>query len=155
MKYANRLLALHLCFANIILAGDPLDLHVAPYLQHVTPNGITVRWETTEPVIGMVEFGQDGQFDEAVSETTAVTIHEVKITGLKPGETYNYRAKYGEQVLEPATFKTAPPPGTKIWKFVAYGDNRSNPDTHSGVVRQIIEAKPEIVLSTGDLVARL
>jgi 3',5'-cyclic AMP phosphodiesterase CpdA len=154
MTYRSLLLALLIFFVSPIFAGNPPDLHVAPYLQHVTPNGVTVRWETTEPVIGSVEFGQGGQFDKAVSETEAVTIHQLTLTGLEPGERYDYRAKYGDRLLEAASFTTAPPPGTKFWKFAAYGDNRSNPDTHARVVQQLIKAEPEIVLSTGDLVAR-
>ena len=133
--------------------GDPPDLHIAPYLQNVKPDGITVMWETTEPVMGKVEFGRDGNFEHTVTEPEGRTIHELHLTGLEPSTTYNYRARYGEQVLPAATFTTAPPPGTPNWRLVVYGDSRSNPDTHACNVQQIMKLKPGIILNTGDLVA--
>ena len=136
------------------MAADPPDLYIAPYLQNVTQTGITVMWETTRPVAGTVEFGQKGKFNRKVTEETPVKIHEVRLTGLKPGETYGYRVRYGEEVLQSASFTTAPPPGTREWRLVVYGDNRSNPDTHAGNVKQIMEFKPGIVLNSGDLVAQ-
>ena len=62
--------------------GDPPDLHIAPYLQNVKPDGITIMWETTEPVIGAVEFGRNGSFERTVEEAEARTIHELHLTGL-------------------------------------------------------------------------
>jgi hypothetical protein len=37
--------------------------------------------------------------------------------------------------------------------LVVYGDNRSNPDTHTRNVEQIMKAQPSIILNSGDLVA--
>ena len=134
--------------------SDPPDLHIAPYLQNVKPDGITVMWETTEPVAGAVEFGSDGKFDRTIEEPEARKIHEIHLTGLKPATTYSYRARYGDRLLPAAAFTTAPSPGTPNWRFVVYGDSRSNPDTHERNVRQIMKLKPGIILNTGDLVAR-
>ena len=135
-------------------AADAPDLYIAPYLQNVTQTGITVMWETAQPVAGTVEFGQKGKFNRRVTEETPVKIHEVRLTGLKPGETYGYRVRYGKEVLQPASFATAPPPGVREWRLVVYGDNRSNPDTHARNVKQIMKFKPGIVLNSGDLVAQ-
>ena len=133
-------------------AGDPPDLYIAPYLQNVTTQSITVMWETREPAVGKVAYGQNGEFGQSSTESTPTKIHEIHLTGLTSGTIYNYRASYGNTTLSPATFTTAPPPGTKNWRFVVYGDNRSNPDTHAKNVEQIMKLKPGIVLNTGDLV---
>jgi len=134
--------------------ADPPDLHIAPYLQNVTPTSITVMWETKRPVVGTVEFGQQGKFNRKVTEPNAVKIHEVRLTELQPGGSYDYRVRYGDTLLRPASFTTAPPPGTREWRLVVYGDNRSNPEAHRKNVEQIIKLRPQIVLNSGDLVAR-
>ncbi|MDA1312585.1 MAG: hypothetical protein O2968_04540 [Acidobacteria bacterium] len=41
--------------AACLNAADPPGLYIAPYLQNVTPDAITVMWETTVPVAGIVE----------------------------------------------------------------------------------------------------
>ena len=134
--------------------ADPPDLYIAPYLQNVTPDGITVMWETTEPVIGVVEYGRNGKYRKKAKESEPRKLHEIRIDGLAEATTYDYRVRYGKAVLAPASFTTAPPPGTENWRFVVYGDNRSNPDTHARNVKQILKLKPEIILNTGDLVAQ-
>ena len=134
-------------------AGDPPDLYIAPYLQNVTPDGITVMWETTEPVVGTVEFGAGGSFRGRATEPEPRTIHEVHIAGLEASTKYDYRVRYADRILAPASFTTAPPPGTPSYRFVVYGDNRSNPDTHARNVSQIMALGPAFVLNTGDLVA--
>ena len=135
-------------------ATDPSGLYIAPYLQNVTPDGITVMWETTDPVAGTVEYGRNGSFDRQAGESGRNKIHEVRISGLEAGETYDYRVRYGQTTLPAASFTTAPPPGTENWRFVIYGDNRSNPDTHARIAGQIMKLKPGIILNTGDLVAQ-
>ncbi len=153
MRYRYCMTILLVGWAFTAGAEDPADLYIAPYLQNVKPDGITVMWETLEPVLGSVEFGVDGQFDQTAAEEAAAKIHEVHLTELKPGTTYDYRVRYGSEVLSPASFTTAPTPGTDSWRLVVYGDSRSNPDTHTKNVQQIMKLNPGIVLNTGDLVA--
>jgi hypothetical protein len=134
-------------------AADPPDLYIAPYLQNVTTNSITVMWETKNPVIGKVAYGQNEKLDHSATETTPVKIHEIHLTGLQENTAYNYQVQYDEKTLTPASFRTAPPLGTSNWRFVVYGDNRSNPDTHTKNVQQIMKLNPAIVINSGDLVA--
>lgn len=147
------LLPLLLLAAPALAADDPPDLYIAPYLQNVTPDSITVMWETTEPFLGVVEYGANESFDRKASESVARKIHEVRIEGLHPGRTYDYRVRYGKRVLAPASFTAAPEPGTGNWRMVVYGDNRSNPATHARNVEQIRKLDPDIILNSGDLVA--
>ena len=131
-------------------AGEP---YLSPYLQNVTPTSITVMWETTSVIIGTVEFGENDRFDRQATDAEARTIHEVHLRGLDPATTYTYRVRFGDQVLSPASFTTAPPPGTPNWRMVVYGDNRSNPATHARNVEQIMKLDPGLVINSGDLVA--
>ena len=39
------------------------------------------------------------------------------------------------------------------YTFIAYGDTRSQPDVHRAVIARIVDAKPEFVIQTGDLVS--
>jgi 3',5'-cyclic AMP phosphodiesterase CpdA len=119
----------------------------------VTPTSITVMWETTGVIVGTVEFGEHDRFDREATDSRPRTIHEVHLTGLDPATTYTYRVRFGDQVLSPASFTTAPPPGTENWRMVVYGDNRSNPDTHARNVEQIMKLDPGLVINSGDLVA--
>ena len=133
--------------------GDGGELYLSPYLQNVTPTSITVMWETTGVTVGRVEFGESDRFDRQATDSEARTIHEVHLRGLDPATSYSYRVGFGDQVLPPASFTTAPPPGTANWRMVVYGDNRSNPATHARNVEQIMKLDPGLVLNTGDLVA--
>ena len=129
------------------------ELYLSPYLQNVTPTSITVMWETTGAIVGTVEFGENDRFDRQATDAEARTIHEVHLTGLEPATTHTYRVRFGDQVLPPASFTTAPPPGTPNWRMVVYGDNRSNPATHARNVEQIMKLDPGLVINSGDLVA--
>lgn len=153
-KPMRRLLLIAISAVTALTAADPPDLYIAPYLQNVTPDGITVMWETVEPIIGVVEYGRYGTFENKAQETEARKLHEIRISGLDAATTYNYRVRYGGNLLPAASFTTAPTPGTENWRFVVYGDNRSNPETHTRNVQQILKLKPGIILNTGDLVAQ-
>ena len=87
---------------------DSPGLYIAPYLQNVAPDGITVMWETTDPAAGIVEYGRNGSFDRQAGESGQNKIHEIRISGLEPGETYDYRVRYGQTTLPAASFTTAP-----------------------------------------------
>ncbi len=67
----------------------------APVLSvsEVIPTVATVSWTTSEPSYGYVEFGMDGEFDQATPMTEeATTEHSVVVYGLKAGGTYDLRA---------------------------------------------------------------
>lgn len=136
------------CPAEVWAAG----LNVGPYLQNVALDGVTVMWETTEAVVGTVEYGPPGQLLHRVMEEEPRTLHELRLAGLQPGTTYAYRAFWEDGTTEVIEFKTAPPPGTKRWRLAVYGDSRSNPGVHRTIVAQMLAAQPDLVLHSGDLV---
>jgi hypothetical protein len=133
--------------------GASATFLVQPYLQLPTPTGMTVMWETDRALPGRVEFGEGEALDHAADAKQAGLLHEVRLTGLRPGMTYRYRVRSGELVSEVRSFKTAPTVGTKRWRMALYGDSRSNPRVHAKVAEQIARAHVDLILHTGDIVA--
>jgi acid phosphatase type 7 len=131
----------------------PEGLNIYPYIQNVTQNSVVVMWETTEPIIGTVNYGDSEELEKSLSDQSPVKIHEIKITSLEPGKLYRYQISYGKVRLPVSTFKTAPPDGTKEFCLAVYGDSRSDPAVHSKVTKLMIDSNPDLVINTGDLVA--
>ena len=94
---------------------------VQPYLQWVTPEGITVMWETTRPSTSVVEYGE---FAEKAAEGEEPTLpkrlvlegtrrlHEVRLEGFAPESAVYYRVRtvddQGRELVGPLrSFQTA------------------------------------------------
>ena len=156
--YLSFLGSLFILFGQINLSAQtdkfPENLHIYPYLQYATPTSIIIKWETIRPTEGKVTYSEDMSFNNEVIESSPVKIHEIKLDGLKPGTRYNYKVSYDNSSLESASFTTAPVPGTQNWRMVAYGDNRTYPETHRRIVTQILKLNPSMIIHSGDLVAR-
>jgi hypothetical protein len=128
--------------------------HVEPYLQYPTQTAISILWETTHELPGVVEYGETEELGQMVSESGPErTLHEVRLTGLKPATRYYYRVRSGEAVSPVYTFRTAPPPGASDWRIAVYGDSRSNPAVHRAIAEQIARQRVDLVVHTGDMVA--
>lgn len=134
-------------------AADPPDLQIGPYLQSVMRDSAVVMWHTAAPALGRVEFGEGDVLDRQAAEAQASRVHEVRLAGLKPGRRYRYRVVWGDRSSDVYSFRTAPPAGTRRFRFAIYGDNRTNPDIHRAIVREVLKERPDLVLNTGDLVA--
>ena len=144
------------CFARAGAAGpgtaDQRFL-VGPYLQLPTPSGITVMWETATNLPGRVDYGPTRELGQTADVPKPTALHEVQLTGLKAATTYYYRVRSDDLQSEIYQFKTAPVLGTKRWRLAVYGDSRSNPATHRLVAEQIAQAKVDLIVHTGDIVA--
>jgi len=135
------LLAAHRAFfvlTTVFLVGtvgarsDVVDK--GPYLQNLTSYGVTVCWVTTAG-------GPEGKRYE---------YHQAPVSGLKPATEYAYYA--GERGELKGAFRTAPITH-EPFRFVAYGDSRTNHAVHQSVVNAILRANPRFVINTGDLVS--
>jgi len=122
-----------------------------PYLQRVTPESIVIMWETETASDSRVDYWTETDA-YYVEDTTLVTIHEMQLTGLAPDTTYYYTVTSEGQTTAINTFATAPA-AERSFRFVVYGDTRSQPDEHAAVIDGIINSGPELVLHTGDIVA--
>ena len=74
-----------------------------PYLQMVTPDAITVCWQTTAAGVGGVKADK-----REWQEAAATTEHRVRLDGLKPATEYTYQISDSKESF---TFRTAPAVG--------------------------------------------
>ena len=118
-----------------VAAAQP-QIRVGPYLQHVTQTSITIMWETTEPADSRVDYGTTPDYGQRAAAPKPVKIHEVTIAGLRPETHYHYRVTSAGASSRDATFDTAVKRDTPF-RFVVYGDSRSDPPTHRRVCEAI------------------
>lgn len=123
-----------------------------PYLQGLGTTGVSVRWEGSEAVGGVVEVtGPDGKPQRVTTEEKGA-FHALTVGELKPGTSYTYRVKVGDVTSAEGRFTTAPGEN-KPFSFLLYGDNRSDHDAHASVVKAMQAVPSDFLLNTGDLVA--
>jgi len=139
-----------------VLAGAGIAsadaFYIAPHLQNITTDGVTIIWETMEPGVGTVAYGLDGKNDQQASSATADKIHKVRISGLKPSTTYTYQVKAGADHLESA-FKTAPTGQVPV-TFIVIGDSRrwEKRWEETKMAAHTLQWNPDFYLIMGDLV---
>lgn len=119
-----------------------------PYLMNPTTTGITVCWVSSEPEKGTVTVRG---VSAVVNEGVPARYHRVKLTGLKPYKQYSYGVECGGD-KKVGTFRTSAPAG-QPFKFVAYGDTRTQPRIHAAVLDRMMRFSPDFVLQSGDQVA--
>lgn len=136
--------------------SDQLTFVVPPYLQFVTQDGITVMWETSLPTSGKVRFGETDQFGEEFVEEGEKTLHEVRLSGLKPQTGYFYKVTStgGEQrVIESqlSSFQSANLAETPF-AFGVIADTQGNPTVCKALSDRMWMQRPNFFIIPGDLV---
>jgi predicted phosphodiesterase len=79
-------------------------------------------------------------------------LHELTLPGLAPGMRYAYTLT-GPGVSETGGTFSTPPAQAAPFRFVIYGDTRTQRHRHNEVVRAIAREGAEFVIHTGDLVS--
>lgn len=131
-----------ICFAiGLTAAGAEEPVLFGPYIQNVQTEQATVVWITSGNSVTM-EGGQ-----EPITRDE-YRMHSVRFDHLQPNTEYTYTLDNGLK----GSYRTAPE-GSANFRFVAYGDNRSQEDVHQQIVDQIRALdNVSLVLNTGDLV---
>jgi acid phosphatase type 7 len=80
------------------------------------------------------------------------SIVRANVSNLLPDTIYHYRVALPTSVSEDRTFRTAPSGMDATFKFLVYGDSRSDPEAHARVSEAAAVFEPSFVLHTGDLV---
>jgi len=98
-----------------------------PYLQMVSSDGITLRWQSGRREVGVVRYGTDpARLDQVAREVTARVNHEIRLGGLAPATRYYYSVGTDAEVFRGGPdhwFHTAPPPGAEgTVRFWVQGD---------------------------------
>ena len=143
-------------------AAAKLDIQspkmIHPYMQLAGPGALpTVIWTSEGPTTGTLILRREGNIESKFSLDDPDTRHVVPLEGLVPDAEYQYEVISDNRKSSLHTFYTLParlPDGTSApFPFVAYGDNRSQPDRHEEVVARILQGPiPSLVVSSGDLV---
>ncbi len=118
------------------LPARAFELHKGPYLQSVSPSGVTVVFETGDDVSGHVCYGADEQL------------------GLQPATRYFYALYEGDEVRsDTSAFRTAPAE-SQAFRFLVYGGNRSDHEGHRRVVDAMMtEPEVDFAVNTGDMIS--
>ncbi len=136
------------------LAGVVVD----PYLQNLTQTSTNIMWSTgfdlASTTTGTLHYGAaPGAYTHSTGSSNNVGIHTTLVDGLSVGETvYYYIESDGDTIgLNDPNYRfTTAPNGNASFRMAVYGDNRSNPDAHAGVVDIIRSGNPDLVLHSGD-----
>jgi predicted phosphodiesterase len=139
-----------------------------PYLSAPTDTSATIVWMTDLPAHSKVVYGQGSALDrEAVPVRDGMIpvgrLHSVRLTGLRPGQTYQYRmvstpvlelnsywSKKGlEFRSETYSFRTFDPARTTA-SFVSISDTHESIPRIDSIMRKIDWSKTEFVVHTGD-----
>jgi hypothetical protein len=148
MKVVFRVLALT---ASLVLSGHAAFVK-QPYLQNLTDTSIVVRWEISSSQTGKVQYGLTTGYGLEVSDPNPATSHELLLPGLIPDTVYYCRAISGNDTSANAKFHTPVTPD-KPFRFIVYGDDRSDSADHQSVVNQmaLVSPSPGFMCNIGDL----
>ncbi len=117
----------------------PVDMRKGPYLIYPGNNAeMMVLWQLEAPTSLVLRWGQDTSCSEGTATPTRYgdTQYRHTITGLTPGVKYYYKVERASG----GSFFAAPADDAANIKFLAFGDTRTNPDTHDAVNAAMINA---------------
>jgi predicted phosphodiesterase len=150
----------------------PFAIVHGPYLQLATEEAVTVVWHTNRPGVSNVEYGPPSALgQQAVSSRHGLvdndrTSHVVRLTGLKPGTTYEYRVmtrefvgyekqhivKWGETVAgETLSFRTLDR-AAGAYTFAVVSDIHENAARLDALLSRLDWASVPFVIFNGDMV---
>ncbi len=121
-----------------------------PYVQQLGKTGVTIVWETESDSGGTLEYGINDTLTQKI-EAPAGAMHEVRLDGLEINTAYTYKVTSDGEESEPIQFWTAIP-ASEPFRFIAYGDSRSNYLDHQKVVNAMVKESPDIYMNSGDIV---
>ncbi|MGN1354876.1 MAG: metallophosphoesterase [Alloprevotella sp.] len=169
----KHLLTLMLSLGLVPLAAqttEPLLFFPAsPYLQNVTPTGVTVMYQSGGSVHSWVEMGRDSLHTDTYrqlaggQEVVHDEEHRVRIEGLEPGATYYYRVcateiltnqaykkEFGRTVKTPFYKMTLPADTTRNFTAIVLNDLHGVGALVAQMARLADSIKPDFVVFNGD-----
>ncbi len=114
-----------------------------PYLTDLRKDGVNIAMRLSRPEKVKVTVNGKEFTDDVID-----TFHSIRIYGLKPGKLYKAEVSAGALGYS-MSFETL---GREIFKFLVYGDTRTNFEWHKLVASEMAKEGAPFVLHTGDLV---
>lgn len=156
----SRVSGLALGAALSLAAGDARaedGIRKGPWLMEPEPTSMTLLVERAQPGPVTVRAWQlvptGTRAPEAIERTDATesALHEVRLSGLLPGARYQYELSGPGIETARGTFAT-PSEFSDAFRFVLYGDTRTNARAHATIIRAMQREGADFVVHTGDLV---
>lgn len=149
--------------------NENLTVTHGPYLQKLTPDGVTIIWTTNKPAIPAINLtGPDGRKMFIRNSHDGIIdgggmLHKVRVEGLEPGKTYSYSVNavqvmkyqaykiyYGDTLnLRPKAFSTPAQKSEKV-NFTIVNDVHQNARKFGSYLRNI-SSEPDFVFFNGDM----
>ena len=123
-----------------------------PYLMAPGPTTMTLMVELDQPSPLTVEIAV-GNTTRKI-ESPRQLDHEIVIDALDPATQYSCRLVMDGNDAERVTFRTLPTAEERTARLLVYGDNRDGLDTHAALIRAMANGDADVVVHTGDMVAR-
>jgi len=164
MKHTFKLIGLIVMCQQMVWAAERPSFVVKPYLQWSTQTQMTVKWETSTPTRGFVEYGkatfnaESPALSQKAEGKAEVALQTVTLTGLEAETEYFYRAvsisAAGDTLRSRIyPFKTAVKDDSPF-AFTVFSDTQGVPNpTVWGQVAKIAEKeRPNFAIHSGDQV---
>ena len=138
-----------------VIEKDP-RITMGPYVNRVDESSARILWVSqADATSAGLCLEDDGERLKLVSVPLKIgpgeeVLHTVSVAGLKDSTRYRYRIGSGPAEAH-GSFLTAPAKSMPF-RFVAYGDMRSQPERHRVVSEGIAKESPAFVVCVGDLV---
>jgi 3',5'-cyclic AMP phosphodiesterase CpdA len=145
-----------LCLAAVAFAlpanaQQPPRFIIGPYLQALSPERVTIRFELSHPAAAVVELSGPSGPPRRFESPSNTILHAVPLTGLSPATTWTYQVRAAGAATDRGSFST-PPDSPHPFSFIVYGDSRSNADAHAAAARAIHAVPSDLLIGTGDIV---
>ncbi|HSI77710.1 MAG TPA: metallophosphoesterase family protein [Lunatimonas sp.] len=138
------------------LFPEKFHLLAGPYLNNMTDDSAQLVWETDQPAIGMIAYGEKFPLDLSIPiEENSAMVRNAVIENLKPGTTYYYQVSLsntrGETFQTPVlTFQTVKHRPSPIM-FGIISDTESRPHINNRVAQLMWDERPDFLIHLGDL----
>ena len=160
---AVRVATLAACLAasrdGLARGGDPIAK--GPWMQHVTATSAVVRVEVDPPAPVTIEIGMsaavgstDAGAGSVIESREVRALHSILVKGLEPATRYPFTVRVGTTTKYGAITTAPTDNSTESFRFLVYGDNRSDEAAHAAVVVAMTSKASSFVVNTGDLVER-
>ncbi len=145
--------------------------YAAPYLQNPVDGGITIMWQTRVPTYSWVEYGTDTlnlKKERTIVDGQVICndLHnKIRLSDIKPGQTYYYRVcsqeillyqaykkVFGETAVSPFYSFTLPDANTKDFTALIFNDIHKQEATLNGLYDLVKDVPYDFVFFNGDCV---